>query len=51
MLVAAFIVGAGIIIELCAVIMAPLGYQDEAGFHAGPERVSDEDTRLWGNPS
>jgi len=40
MIIAALIVSVGtllvtgLILELCAVINAPLGYQDEAGFHA-----------------
>jgi hypothetical protein len=40
----------GIILEVSAMLMAPLGYQDEAGFHVGPEKVDDEESRL-GNPS
>ncbi|MDB6020712.1 MAG: hypothetical protein JWQ04_569 [Pedosphaera sp.] len=39
------------IMELCMVIRAPLGYQDESGFHAGAENAKDEEARLWLNPS
>lgn len=51
MVIAAIIVGAGVILELCAVIGAPLGYQDETGFHVGSEGADNEDTRRWLNPS
>jgi hypothetical protein len=37
MVMVALMIGAGIIIEICAVVTAPLGYQDERGFHIGVE--------------
>jgi hypothetical protein len=38
------IVTVGLVLELCAVLKAPLGYQDEQGFHAGvKEACGDED--------
>jgi hypothetical protein len=33
MMIAAILFGTGIFVELCAVLLAPLGYQDEKGFH------------------
>jgi hypothetical protein len=32
------LLGAGLIIELWTVFTAPVGYQDESGFHFGPEQ-------------
>ena len=50
MMIAALLIGAGLIIELCVVFTAPLGYQDESGFHIGAERPgSDGPARM--NPS
>ncbi len=37
MVIAVIVVGAGLITELIAVIRAPVGYQDETGFHCGLE--------------
>jgi hypothetical protein len=37
LIVVGTVLAAGIIFELCAVIVAPPGYEDEAGFHAGME--------------
>jgi hypothetical protein len=34
---AAIMLGAGILTELFAVVGAPLGYQDDTGFHVGAE--------------
>ncbi len=42
MVIAALVIGAGVILELCAVIRAPVGYQDEAGFHIGVESAESE---------
>ncbi len=38
MVIAALVIGAGVILEICAVIRAPMGYQDETGFHIGVEQ-------------
>lgn len=51
MVVAAFIIAAGVIVEVCAMLRAPMGYQDETGFHAGAPGTENEDGRLWLNPS
>ena len=41
----------GLIAELVAVVAAPVGYQDEGGFHVG-ERVSKSTAdEPWENPS
>jgi hypothetical protein len=40
---AAIMLGAGILTELLAVMGAPLGYQDDRGFHVGAERDEHED--------
>jgi hypothetical protein len=39
MVIAALMLGVGVVIEFCAVILAPFGYQDETGFHVGSERA------------
>jgi hypothetical protein len=43
MVIAALMVSAVVIIELCMVIGAPLGYQDEEGFHAGSKSAGHTD--------
>jgi hypothetical protein len=50
MVIAAIIVGAGVIVELCAIMKAPFGYQDDSGFHVGAPRAKREES-LWTNPS
>jgi hypothetical protein len=45
MVIVALMICAGIIIELCAVMAAPLGYQDETGFHIGAEGGKGDDSR------
>ena len=42
---------AGLIAELIAAARAPLGYQDESGFHFGHERAAGADKFEGGNPS
>jgi hypothetical protein len=39
----AIMLGAGIIAELFAIAGAPLGYQDDKGFHIGAEDSGDND--------
>ena len=39
--VAAAVLAVGLIMELCAVFTAPVGYQDETGFHPGVKRNED----------
>ena len=51
MIVVGAVLVAGIILELCAVIAAPLGYQDERGFHVGVEHEDEEDGWYLANPS
>jgi hypothetical protein len=51
MVIAALMIGAGIIMELCAVMAAPLGYQDETGFHIGVQGGTSEDSRQGVNPN
>jgi hypothetical protein len=43
MVIAALMVSAIIIIELCMVMRAPMGYQDERGFHAGDKDATHAD--------
>ncbi len=50
MIIAALILGFGVITELFAVAKAPVGYQDETGFHIGASRAEDDDGRCL-NPS
>jgi hypothetical protein len=45
----AIMLGAGIVTEILAVLKAPLGYQDDKGFHVGSEHSCDEDTTLMIN--
>jgi hypothetical protein len=45
------LVAVGLIIELVAAARAPLGYQDENGFHFGPERPCGTKEFEYGNPS
>jgi hypothetical protein len=42
MVIAAIVVGIGIVMEACALMSAPLGYQDDSGFHIGPETRKDD---------
>lgn len=49
MVIAAIIIGAGIITELCMVLLAPLGYQDDKGFHPGDESVEHADGTVGAN--
>ncbi len=51
MVMAALMIGAGIIMELCAVMAAPLGYQDETGFHIGAEDGKSDDSQPRANPN
>jgi hypothetical protein len=50
-IVAAFMIGAGVIMELCAVVGAPVGYQDENGFHQGTKCGEKDDSGFGMNPS
>jgi hypothetical protein len=43
LILAGVVMAGGLIMELCAVFKAPLGYQDEQGFHAGVKNRSDKD--------
>jgi len=45
------LVAAGLVVELFAAATAPLGYQDEKGFHLGPEKTGATDEIHSGNPS
>jgi len=44
------LVAGGVTLELFAAARAPLGYQDERGFHFGAESRSGEEAQS-GNPS
>ena len=45
------LVAAGLVVELFAAATAPLGYQDEKGFHLGSEKTGVTDESHSGNPS
>jgi hypothetical protein len=45
MVMAVILIGAGLLFELLVVASAPLGYQDETGFHVGAERAGSDDAR------
>ncbi|HWF19395.1 MAG TPA: hypothetical protein VG754_09005 [Verrucomicrobiae bacterium] len=51
MVIAAIIVGAGVFVELLAILKAPLGYQDDTGFHVGASGAENEEGQPWLNPS
>jgi hypothetical protein len=51
MVIVAFVIGVGVILELCVVMTAPLGYQDETGFHIGVRGGTSEDNRPGINPN
>ena len=40
-----------VLTEWIACLTAPLGYQDETGFHLGPEKAAEADEAWGGNPS
>ncbi len=45
------LIAAGVVVELFAAATAPMGYQDESGFHLGPEKTGAADEIHSGNPS
>lgn len=45
------LVAGGVTLELFTVARAPLGYQDERGFHFGSDSKENSDTVETGNPS
>ena len=45
------VIAGGFTIELFAAARAPLGYQDERGFHLGSETRHSADDSHSGNPS
>jgi hypothetical protein len=48
MLIAAILlVAVGVCVEFCAMLRAPLGYQDETGFHELPETSEKEVSLPW----
>jgi len=51
MFVAGPILISGLITELLAVVSAPVGYQDESGFHIGTQASETAADGPWGNPS
>jgi hypothetical protein len=51
MVIAAIMIGAGMVLVLGAVMRAPVGYQDETGFHMGEEKHSRDSFDCESNPS
>ena len=51
MVIVAIIFGAGIILVLDAVVRAPIGYQDETGFHVGVKSGAEEAIDCKLNPN
>jgi hypothetical protein len=45
------LVAGGVTLELFAAARAPLGYQDDRGFHLGPESKPSTEDLQAGNPS
>jgi hypothetical protein len=51
MIMAAIVLlGAGILVELCSVLLAPHGYQDDRGFHPLADSPDDEVRSRGQNP-
>ncbi|MBI3851697.1 MAG: hypothetical protein HY298_15690 [Verrucomicrobia bacterium] len=50
-IVAGTIFASGLIAELFAVVSAPVGYQDERGFHVGEQVSESVADGQWENPS
>jgi hypothetical protein len=44
------LIAAGLVVELFAAATAPLGYQDEDGFHLGSEKAGATDESHPGSP-
>lgn len=44
-------VALGLLIEVVAVQVAPLGYEDDKGFHLGSNKVMETEDHSVGNPS
>ena len=40
-MIAAIVLGAGLMVEIYAVLLAPMGYQDTNGFHAVTDGADD----------
>lgn len=51
MVIAAIVMGTGVILILGAALRAPLGYQDESGFHLGVKQNADRRADCEFNPS
>ena len=51
MVIAAILFGAGIILVLDAIIRAPIGYQDETGFHIGVKSGAEKSIDCKLNPN
>jgi hypothetical protein len=51
MMVAAIILGTGLAVEFYAILRAPLGYQDDKGFHVVAESIQEKESRPCANPS
>ena len=51
LIVAGAVVVMAIVLDVFAASVAPLGYQDETGFHTGTPKGTDEDGFAWTNPS
>lgn len=49
--IAMALIAAGLVVELFTAASAPLGYQDESGFHLGPEKTDARDDAKFENPS
>ena len=45
------LIAGGLVVELFAAATAPMGYQDENGFHLGSEKSGAVDEIHSGNPS
>ena len=44
------LIAAGLVVELFAAATAPMGYQDDNGFHVGPEKIASNDEAHSGKP-
>jgi hypothetical protein len=50
-ILAGIMVALGLLLDFWAAIAAPLGYQDETGFHAGAPKAEEDESWAPANPS
>jgi hypothetical protein len=51
LVIAVIMIVVGIALDVFAPAVAPLGYQDDTGFHVGTPNGAHEDGLAWTNPT